>query len=123
MDGRGNNNNNNNVHDHQPPNARFEFTPTWIIAVVSSIIVIISFSLERGLHWLGQVLLHNNTFHIFYFLYFFIFSLLHSSYIFYLIYSYVLLCTFVEFDSLFQGFCTLLQMCVLLMCFYISSSI
>ncbi|KAL0535792.1 hypothetical protein IC582_024717 [Cucumis melo] len=58
MDGRGNNNNNNNVHDHQPPNARFEFTPTWIIAVVSSIIVIISFSLERGLHWLGQKLKH-----------------------------------------------------------------
>ncbi|KGN62216.1 MLO-like protein 13 [Cucumis sativus] len=53
MDGRGNSN--NNVHDH-PPNAKFEFTPTWIIAVVSSIIVIISFSLERGLHHLGQKL-------------------------------------------------------------------
>ncbi|XP_022973815.1 MLO-like protein 13 isoform X1 [Cucurbita maxima] len=43
---------------HEPPNAKFEFTPTWIVAVVSSIIVIISFSLERGLHHLGQLLKH-----------------------------------------------------------------
>lgn len=49
MDGRGN-------IVHEPPNAKFEFTPTWIIAVVSSIIVIISFSVERGLHRLGQLL-------------------------------------------------------------------
>ncbi|XP_038900880.1 MLO-like protein 13 isoform X3 [Benincasa hispida] len=52
MDARG-----NIVHE-TPPNAKFEFTPTWIIAVVSSIIVIISFSVERGLHRLGQLLKH-----------------------------------------------------------------
>lgn len=41
--------------DEQPPNAKFEFTPTWIVALVSSIIVLMSFSLERGLHRLGRV--------------------------------------------------------------------
>ncbi|XP_022148940.1 MLO-like protein 13 isoform X2 [Momordica charantia] len=39
---------------HEPPNAKFEFTPTWIVAVVCSIIVLISFCAERGLHHLGK---------------------------------------------------------------------
>jgi hypothetical protein len=35
--------------------AALQFTPTWIVAAVCSIIVLISLAAERGLHHLGKV--------------------------------------------------------------------
>ena len=35
--------------------AALEFTPTWIVAAVCSVIVLISLAAERGLHHLGKV--------------------------------------------------------------------
>jgi mlo protein len=35
--------------------AALPFTPTWIVAAVCSIIVVISLAAERGLHHLGKV--------------------------------------------------------------------
>jgi hypothetical protein len=32
-----------------------EFTPTWIVAAVCSLIVVLSLLAERGLHYLGKV--------------------------------------------------------------------
>lgn len=37
-----------------------EFTSTWIVAAVCSIIVLVSFAAERGLHRLGKLLLHKS---------------------------------------------------------------
>jgi len=37
-------------------NESLEYTPTWIVAVVCSIIVFISLCAERGLHHLGKVI-------------------------------------------------------------------
>lgn len=47
----------------------FEFTPTWVVAVVSFIIVLISLVVERSLHKLGKVsslLINNKHTHILY---------------------------------------------------------
>ncbi|KAF7842851.1 MLO-like protein 13 [Senna tora] len=41
-------------------NGSLEYTPTWIVAVVCSIIVFISLCVERALHWLGKYLVHKN---------------------------------------------------------------
>ena len=38
--------------------AALEFTPTWIVAAVCSLIVLISLLAERGLHYLGKVCMH-----------------------------------------------------------------
>ncbi|KAL4281822.1 hypothetical protein GQ457_03G042970 [Hibiscus cannabinus] len=38
----------------------FQYTPTWIVAVVCFLIVLISLIAERGLHRLGKFLKHNN---------------------------------------------------------------
>ena len=38
--------------------ATLEFTPTWIVALVCSIIVLISLLAERCLHYLGKVTRH-----------------------------------------------------------------
>ncbi|KAK3135548.1 hypothetical protein QOZ80_5BG0420230 [Eleusine coracana subsp. coracana] len=40
--------------------AALQFTPTWIVAAVCSIIVVISLAAERGLHHLGKTLKKNN---------------------------------------------------------------
>lgn len=32
-----------------------EFTPTWVVALVCLVIVLISLAAERGLHYLGKV--------------------------------------------------------------------
>ncbi|KAF8719735.1 hypothetical protein HU200_024488 [Digitaria exilis] len=40
--------------------APLEFTPTWIVAAVCSVIVLISVAAERGLHHLGKTLKKNN---------------------------------------------------------------
>ncbi|RCV17688.1 hypothetical protein SETIT_3G239400v2 [Setaria italica] len=40
--------------------AALQFTPTWIVAAVCSIIVLISLAAERGLHHLGKTLKKNN---------------------------------------------------------------
>ncbi|XP_062231389.1 MLO-like protein 1 [Phragmites australis] len=40
--------------------AALQFTPTWIVAAVCSIIVLISLAAERGLHHLGKTLRKNN---------------------------------------------------------------
>lgn len=40
--------------------ASLEYTPTWIVAVVCSVIVAISLAAERLLHYLGQVLKRKN---------------------------------------------------------------
>ncbi|ESR55224.1 hypothetical protein CICLE_v10020313mg [Citrus x clementina] len=37
-----------------------EYTPTWVVAVVCSVIVIISLAVERFLHYIGKVLKKNN---------------------------------------------------------------
>lgn len=38
----------------------FEYTPTWIIAAVSFLIILISLLVERGLHWIGKFLKRKN---------------------------------------------------------------
>ncbi|KAF8765608.1 hypothetical protein HU200_008099 [Digitaria exilis] len=40
--------------------AALQFTPTWIVAAVCSVIVLISVAAERGLHHLGKTLKKNN---------------------------------------------------------------
>ncbi|KAL6877209.1 hypothetical protein ACP4OV_012880 [Aristida adscensionis] len=40
--------------------AALEFTPTWIVAAVCSLIVVVSLAAERGLHHLGKTLKKNN---------------------------------------------------------------
>jgi len=35
--------------------AALQFTPTWIVAAVCTILVLISLAAERGLHHLGKV--------------------------------------------------------------------
>lgn len=41
------------------PNERsLEFSPTWALAAVATVFVIISFLVERLLHWLGHVRVH-----------------------------------------------------------------
>uniref|UniRef100_A0A0D9WGK9 MLO-like protein n=1 Tax=Leersia perrieri TaxID=77586 RepID=A0A0D9WGK9_9ORYZ len=40
--------------------ATLEFTPTWIVAAVCSLIVLISLAAERGLHYLGKTLKRKN---------------------------------------------------------------
>ncbi|KAL6619228.1 hypothetical protein ACP70R_034367 [Stipagrostis hirtigluma subsp. patula] len=40
--------------------AALEFTPTWIVAAVCSLIVVVSLAAERGLHHLGKMLKKNN---------------------------------------------------------------
>ncbi|KAK7412780.1 hypothetical protein VNO78_04400 [Psophocarpus tetragonolobus] len=42
-------------------NQSLEYTPTWIVAVVCSIIVFISFCVEQALHKLGKYLKHKQT--------------------------------------------------------------
>lgn len=37
-----------------------EFTPTWVVAVVCSVIVAVSFALERSLHYGGKFLKKKN---------------------------------------------------------------
>ena len=44
-----------------------EYTPTWIVASVCSVIVLVSFAAERGLHHLGKVRIQ---FFLFVFLFF-----------------------------------------------------
>ena len=39
----------------QPNNNSLEFTPTWVVAVVCFVIVMLSLFAERGLHKLGKV--------------------------------------------------------------------
>jgi hypothetical protein len=38
--------------------AALEFTPTWIVAAVCSLIVLLSLVAERCLHYLGKVCMH-----------------------------------------------------------------
>jgi len=38
--------------------AALQFTPTWIVAAVCTILVLISLAAERGLHHLGKVRSH-----------------------------------------------------------------
>lgn len=35
-----------------------EYTPTWVVAVVCSVIVVISLAVERILHYLGKACLY-----------------------------------------------------------------
>jgi hypothetical protein len=37
-----------------------EYTPTWVVAVVCSVIVLISLSVERILHYLGKACIYLN---------------------------------------------------------------
>jgi ABC-type Fe3+ transport system permease subunit len=38
-----------------------EYTPTWVVAVVCSVIVLISLIVERTLHYLGKVTHHQHS--------------------------------------------------------------
>lgn len=42
-----------------------EFTPTWIVAVICTVIIAISIAVERGLHFAGQYLKKNNQKHLY----------------------------------------------------------
>jgi len=37
-----------------------QFTPTWVVALVCTVIVAVSFAVERSLHYLGKVLKKKN---------------------------------------------------------------
>jgi hypothetical protein len=43
------------AHDEETEATALEFTPTWIVAGVCSLIVLLSLLAERGLHYLGKV--------------------------------------------------------------------
>jgi len=43
------------AHEEETEVMALEFTPTWIVAAVCSLIVLISLLAERGLHYLGKV--------------------------------------------------------------------
>jgi len=46
------------AHEEETEVMALEFTPTWIVAAVCSLIVFISLLAERGLHYLGKVCMH-----------------------------------------------------------------
>ena len=41
--------------DADPSERTLEFSPTWALATVATVFVVISFLIERLLHWLGHV--------------------------------------------------------------------
>ncbi|KAL9684359.1 hypothetical protein QQ045_021795 [Rhodiola kirilowii] len=43
----------------------FEYTSTWVVAVVCTVIILLSIVAERGLHRLGKFLKHHNQVEMF----------------------------------------------------------